>query len=87
MHEDEKLLLPLREVTRLLGLRSDTVLYALMKKSDAEGRPLLPAVKLGKLTMFPMAGVRAFIASLPPALPDEAVTARMNRVRRGERGA
>lgn len=87
MHEGEALLVPLREVTRLLGLRSDTVLYALMKKTDAEGRPLLPAVKLGRLTMVPMDGLRAFIATLPPALPDEAVAARMNRVRRGERGA
>lgn len=87
MHEGEALLVPFREVKRLLGLRSATVLYALMKQRDAEGRPLLPAVKLGKLTMFPMAGVRAFVAALPPALPDEAVTARMNRIRRGERDA
>lgn len=87
MHEGEKLLVPLREVTRLLGLRSDTVLYALMKKTDAEGRPLLPAVKLGKLTMVPMQALRAFVAALPPALPDAAVAARMNRIRRGERGA
>lgn len=60
----EPLLVTRSEAERVLGCKSST-LYALEKLRDAEGRPLLPTRKLGKLTMFEWAGLKAFVAALP----------------------
>ncbi|MBR0647925.1 hypothetical protein [Plastoroseomonas hellenica] len=62
----EPLLVTRAEAERVLGCRTSK-LYALEKLRDAEGRPLLPTRKLGKLTMFEWAGLKAFVAGLPRA--------------------
>lgn len=64
--ELEPLLMTTAEAQRMLGC-GRVMLYALMKRRDAEGRLLLPARKLGKLTMFETTVLKAFVAGLPMA--------------------
>lgn len=74
----EPLLVTTAEAQRMLGC-SHATLYALMKRRDAEGRLLLPARKLGKLTMFETSALKAFVAGLPLAGPGRPVAPRGGR--------
>lgn len=74
----EPLLVTTAEARRMLGC-GQAMLYALMKLRNAEGRPLLPAKKLGKLTMFETAALKAFVAGLPMAGPGRPVAPRGGR--------